>query len=242
MNGYFEAWVNSIAWSYSPEERADVARISTEVQKMLGGQVYLAGSQKKNTAIAGSDLDLCIETKEPVTVSQRRELARAITKNLSRQATPRSHVIRVIPGSDIVRIDIAFANAAFGNRKLPESTPFKEQKRMHAARGLKAWLRAGGLPKVGGWAIEALVLELDHKSAASGWELFLKIMKWLDERSNPGALEGILRPYAHPEWHGEWSRKLPGRLQAIKQAAHNKLRKMPESFASIQDVPRWLIE
>lgn len=74
-NGYFEAFINQNAYSDTPEDRDTMVRITEIVRAAIpGSQIRWAGSQRKGTAIAGSDLDFCVESNSPVTESQRREL------------------------------------------------------------------------------------------------------------------------------------------------------------------------
>lgn len=243
MSGYFEQWANQIRWSESSEDRAEMGELTKLVQSTLKGQIHWAGSQSKSTAIEGSDLDVCIVTNDPVTKGQRRELAKQIAINLQRPTEIKSHVIRVGPRAHSkAKLDIAFANAEFGNRPLPDKTEFKDPRRQHATRALKYWLRSGGMPYVGGWAIEGLVVGLDD-AKGTGCDLFLKILEWLARPCPPNDIESILKPRALPKWNSDWSKKLPGQIQAIANQAKNRLsalktRSTPLSSAA--DVEEWL--
>ena len=237
--GQFEAWANAIARSADAEDKADTHTISRAVQHLLGGQTYRAGSLRKGTAIIGSDLDLCVETVKPVTVSERRELARQLESALGRQARPLSHVIRVAGAARRHSIDVAFARAEFGSRPLPDPEPFRALRLCHAARALKWWLSRGEFPWVGGWVVEGLVLELDARQL-DGLALFERIVEWLATRANPSAVEAILRPHAAPTWHPEWSDKLPGRLEAIGNAARAIKKKRPTTLHTREVVQGWL--
>ncbi len=243
MSGYFEQWANQIRWSESEEDRAEMARLTTLVQSTLKGQIHWAGSQKKNTAIQGSDLDMCIETTVPVTQAARRKLAEEIETCLGRPTEIKNHVIRVKPRSNSkAKLDIAFANAEFGSRPLPDVTEFKDPRRQHAARALKYWLRSGGMPHVGGWAIEGLVVKLDD-AKGTGYDLFLKILTWLARPCSANDIESILKPRAQPAWNPLWSKALPGNIQAIANQAKNRLtafKARSTPFSSAADVEAWL--
>lgn len=132
-------------------------------------------------------------------------------------------------------IDIAFANAAFGDRPLPDTESLKDPRRRQATRALKWWLREAKLPHVGGWAVEALVLGL-HTDQPSGLALFDRIIAWIEARANPSAVESLLRPHARPKWHDAWSAKLPGRLEAIRNGARALQRRRPASLDSWEQV------
>lgn len=239
MHGYFEQFANRIVWQESALDRQDVAKISQIVQTLLRGQTHWAGSQRKSTAIVGSDLDLCINTTSPVTKSQRLELANQLTHGLERSARPHAHIIRIAPRVDSVKIDIAFANAEFGNRPLPDTEEFKDPRRQQVARLLKTWLRSPGMPHVSGWAIESLVVALDNRENTA--ELLFKIMHWLKGPRTPNDIESILKPRAKPMWNPNWSSGLSGTLQAISNNATNRLNHKPPTFRSADDVKRWLL-
>ena len=237
-DGYFEAWTNGIAWRKSREDNAVIDTISRLVQEELRGQTYLAGSQRKGTSIVGSDIDLCVMTRVPVTVAQRKQLAKRLAIALGRPARPGAHAIRIDDPSGGPHIDIAFANAEFGDRPLPDPEPFRIPRRKQAARALKWWLRERRLPHVGGWAVEAIVVRMDQK-VETGAQLFLRILEWVRDRATPQAIESILRPAAQPRWYPAWSRAVPGRLEAIRNAARHQLRLDREVY-SVADVEAWL--
>lgn len=241
MRGQFENWANQIAWRESVQDRQDMAALTELVQSTLQGQIHWAGSQRKRTAIVGSDLDMCITTSMAVSVNQRRQFARAITKELGRQAQPRNHVIRLAPRENSgPHIDLAFANAEFGDRPLPDAEEFTQlPRRQHAARALKWWLRSGGMPHVGGWAIEALVVSLDNNEA-SGWNVFLKVINWLGRPCTANEVESILKPRAQPCWVPAWSNRLPGRTAAIANQARRCIRTLPDNFTGVADIETWL--
>lgn len=246
-NGYFEAYVNQQAYHMTPADRALMGSATGVVAGVLpGSRIHWAGSQRKGTAIVGSDLDLCVDTNVPVTEAQRRSLRGALEQGLRRPATVLSHAIRLPaqvghPGHP--KVDIAFANAAFGSRPLPDPAPFHNRRsRQATARAIKCWSRNGGLPPLPGWVVEALVVHLDvGKAEHAPMDLFLRVIEWLSERATPGAIEGVLRPAAFPRWDPRWSGNLPGQLEAIRNHARALLKKTkPESWLSANDVGRWL--
>ncbi len=211
---------------------------------ITGSQVRWAGSQRKGTAIQSSDLDLCVESRAPVTVAQRRALRAALEVGLRRPAVILSHAVRLPSEGDLRKVDIAFANAAFGSRPLPDPEPFHDKRaRQHAARALKLWSRSANVPHMPGWAVEALVVHLDPPEAQrTPLELFVRILSWLDERASPPAVESVLRPAAFPEWNVAWSERLPGRLEAIQNHARSLRGRapQPDAWGSMEDVGRWL--
>lgn len=244
-NGYFEAFVNEQAYRPSAEDRALVDRITRVVQSAVqGGQVRWAGSQRKGTAVVGSDLDLCVESTEIVTERQRRDLRAVLASDLGRPAVVQSHVIRLPAAEARPRVDLAFTNAAFGSRPLPDIDAFHDNRaRQASARAMKLWARGARLPPLPGWVIEALVVHLDQGSPDRlPIELFLRILAWLEERATVASIEGVLRPAAHPRWEAAWSERLPGRLEAVRNQARSLRTRepKPEAWKSAADVARWL--
>jgi hypothetical protein len=73
-------------------------------------------------------------------------------------------------------------------------------------------------------------------------DLFLRVIAWLDERATPAAVESVLRPAAFPRWNPDWSSRLPGRVEAIRNHARALRRRppQPDSWRSTDDVARWL--
>lgn len=243
--GYFEALVNQLAYREAPDDRRLIAQVTDAVRVVApGSQVRWAGSQRKGTAVAASDLDLCVESTTPITEAQRRELRAVLERDLRRPARVQSHVIRLPGHEGRPKVDIAFANAAFGSRPLPDVSAFHNHRsRQVAARALKVWAAASKLPRLPGWVIEAVVTHLDAKPGAHDpLDLFLRILAWLDERATVGALEGVLRPAAFPRWNDAWSAALPGRLEALRNRARAQRRRSggPESWTSTADAERWL--
>lgn len=241
MAGQFENWTNQIRWSESGEDRREMDLLNGLVQRQLRGQIHWAGSQRKGTAIAGSDLDVCVETSASVSESDRRRLAQNIASLLGREAQPRYHVIRVAPrqGSS-AHLDIAFSNATFGNRPLPNVEEFESnQARQQAARALKWWFRSGNLPRVRGWVIDGLVVSQDAGETTS-YGLFMKVVRWLADSCTPAEIESILRPRAVPGWMPEWSDPLDGQLQAIANQARRLVRTLPARFSNAAAIEQWL--
>ncbi len=244
-NGYFEAYINSRTYRESANDSLLMTRIVAAVRAhVLGAQVRWAGSQRKGTAIANSDLDVIVESSVAVTEAQRRTLRLTMESSLGRKALILSHVIRLPATNDSPKVDIAFANAAFGSRQLPSIDAFHNRPaRQMAARALKLWSRAGNKPNVSGWVAEAVVVHLDQSNnSRAPLELFLHIVEWLAERATPEALEGVLRPAASPVWKEEWSRQLPGRIEALKNHARSLLKRAGkrDSWKSVSDVGDWL--
>ncbi len=243
-SGYFEAFVNSRAATVGPEEKALMARVVPLVQGVVPrSQARWAGSQRKGTAVVGSDLDMSIESADPVTEALRRDLRAAMERGLGRPVVVRSHVVRVAGASGLPKLDIAFTNAAFGSRPLPDLAEFKDQRgRQAAARALKLWTRGGGLPRVGGWAWEALVVHLDAPPGRPGRELFQRIVGWIEATATPASLEGVLRHANQGRWNPVWSAGVPGTLEALRNHAKALRRRSPppEGWKSADDVGRWL--
>lgn len=185
-NGYFEAFVNERAFRPGPSEREIMASVTEIVRRAISrSQVRWAGSQRKGTAIRGSDLDLCVESSEPVTESQRRDLRGELERGLARPARVLSHAVRLPRDGASPKVDIAFANAAFGSRPLPDAESFHDRRaRQATARGLKLWSRGANVPHLPGWVIEALVVHLDPNAEdRAPLELFLRVIGWLDDRA-----------------------------------------------------------
>ena len=243
-NGFFEAFVNSRAYRASPEDRRLVDQLTRTARTVIPrSQVRWAGSQRKGTAIVGSDLDLCVESTDPVSERLRRDLRAALERALARPALVLSHAIRLPSHGPLVKVDIAFANAAFGSRPLPDTVPFHDRRaRQAAARAIKLWSRSSPLPHLPGWVVEALVVHLDASTDMAPLDLFLRVVTWLDEKATHEAVEGVLRPAAFPCWNPAWSRRLPGRLQATRNQARalRSRRPAPEEWRSTEDVGRWL--
>lgn len=244
-NGYFEAFVNRHADRPGADERALIDAVSQVVRGVVpSSQVRWAGSQRKGTAIAGSDLDLCVESGDLVTERQRRDLRAALALALGRPAVVLSHAVRLPATAASPKVDISFANAVFGSRPLPDTAPFHARPaRQTAARAFKLWTRDAPLPRVPGWAVEAVVLHLDQApSSPPPLDLFLRIVAWLDERATPAAVEGVLRPAASPRWDPAWSGRLSGRLEALRSHARALRRRTPapDAWTCTDDVGRWL--
>lgn len=243
-SGYFEAYVNSRAATVGTPEKALMAQVVPIVQRVVPrSQVRWAGSQRKGTAVVGSDLDMCVESTDPVTEGLRRELRAALEVGLGRPVHVRAHVVRVRAAAGLPKLDLAFANAAFGSRPLPDLAEFKDQRgRQAAARALKLWTRGGGLPHIGGWAWEALVVHLDAPPGRPGFELFQRIVGWLEATATPVALEGVLRHANQGRWNPAWSSGLPGTLQALQNHARALRRRSPSppAWKSVEDAGRWL--
>lgn len=243
--GFFSAFVNANAHRETPEERALMARVGEVSRSVVAGaQVRWAGSQRKRTDIVGSDLDLCLESPRPVTEAQRRDLRTALERSLSRPARVQSHVVRLPATGHQVKVDIAFANAAFGSRPLPDTDAFHNQPhRQCAVRAIKLWTRKGNLPPVPGWVVEELVVHLDTPSKGlNSLDLVLRVVQWLDTRASASAFESILRPVAQPRWNPDWSRAMPGRIEALRNHARALLARNdgPSQWRSVDDVERWL--
>ena len=242
--GYFDAFVNGKAARPGAPEKALMARIDTVVKATIPrSQLHWAGSQRKGTAIIGSDLDICVASPEPVTEALRRTLRSQLEAAIGRPTTIRSHVVRVAPGDGLQRLDLAFANAAFVNRPLPELALFEGKAgRQMAARALKLWTRSGGMPHVGGWVWEALVVHLAPNAVLGGYPLFDKTVSWLRDAATPAALEGVLRHANQGAWNPAWSSRVPGNLQALKNHAIALGRRSPkpEDWSCTDDAGRWL--
>jgi len=243
--GYFEAFVNQQAERQTSDDRLVMKQVVATVSATIPrSQVQWAGSQRKSTAVAGSDLDLCVESRDPVTEALRRDLRSALQRDLGRPAIVLSHAVRLPAHGSLRKTDIAFANAAFGSRPLPVTSEFKgHRSRQLAARALKIWTRSGNLPWVSGWAVEALVVHLDQSpDSTSGLVLFRRLLNWMADKATPAAVEGVLRPAAHPRWNDDWSARLPGRLEALKNNARalQRRRPGPEDWGSTADVEQWL--
>ena len=101
-NGYFEAFVNSRATTVGVTEKALMTQVVPLVQRVVPrSQVRWAGSQRKGTAVMGSDLDMCVESTDPVTEALRRELRAALEAGLGRAVHVRAHVVRVAAGAGL---------------------------------------------------------------------------------------------------------------------------------------------
>ena len=245
-NGFFDAFVNSRAYKPTDADRKIMADATAACRAQIpGSQLRWAGSQFKSTAVVGSDLDWCMATPSPITEAQRRELRTHLEQALGRVVRVQSHVLRLPALGAAPKIDIAFANAAFGSRPLPDPTAFGAKPvRQLAARALKLWLRAGGMPRVPGWALEALVVHLDaNGKATAGLQLFQRVTDWLEQNSTPAVIEGVLRPAAFPKWNPQWSAPLPGSLTAMQNAvrALKCRRPAPADWRTVADVEPWLV-
>lgn len=241
--GYFEAFINSQAARPDAAEKALMPRVVAITQRVVPrSQVRWAGSQRKGTAIVGSDLDMCVESADPVTETLRRDLRSALQAEFGRSAVVRAHVVRIAAGGGAPKLDIAFVNAAFGSRPLPDLAEFSGRPgRQAAARALKLWTRQGGLPRVGGWAWEAIVVHLDAPPGRGGLELFERVVGWLDN-ATPMALEGVLRHANQGQWNPVWSANMPGTVEALRNHAKALRRRSPapEAWRSPADAGKWL--
>lgn len=242
-NGYFEGFVNSRAAKPGAAEKSLMQQVNTVVQATIPrSQVRWAGSQRKGTAIQGSDLDMCVESTDPVTEALRRTLRGALEAALRRPVRVCTHVVRVEATPTLSKLDLAFSNAAFGSRPLPALAEFHDQRgRQVAARALKLWTRSSPVPRVPGWALEALVVHLDAPAGRAGLPLFLRIVEWLESATQP-ALESVLRHANFNRWNPAWSAAIPGPLQALQNHARALKRRtpLPEAWKNNDDAGRWL--
>ncbi len=243
-SGYFEDYVNRQAATIGPAERALMGTITGVVQEVIpGAGVHWAGSLRKGTGVRGSDLDMCVASNTPVDVASRKKLRTALAATLGRDVRIQPHVVRVVAGEGIAKLDLAFANAAFGSRPLPNVDPFHNQRgRQGAARAMKLWTRAGNLPRISGWALEAIVVHLDQPGGRGGLELFRRVAAWLETTAKPADIEGVLRAANFAQWPVTWSAGVPGRLEALRNAARAlRMRSpAPEAWRSPDEVGRWL--
>jgi predicted nucleotidyltransferase len=116
-NGMFEAYINSRASRVTAQDRALMKAVTQIVRAVIpSAQLRWAGSQRKGTAIIGSDLDVVVESHDPVTEALRRTLRAELETQMKRQALVLSHAVRLPAYDDAQKMDIAFANAAFGSR------------------------------------------------------------------------------------------------------------------------------
>lgn len=244
-NGLFEAYINARAYRATAADRALIAALNEVVGAVVpASQVRWAGSQRKGTAIVGSDLDVVVESRDPVTEAQRRTLRSQLEVQLNRPARVLSHVVRLPEQPGAPEVDVAFANAAFGSRPLPDISAYHNRpNRQAAARALKLWSRAGNLPFISGWAVEALVVHLDSPPRnLPPLALFLRVVEWLDEKATPAAIESVLRPAAFPRWNPDWSSRLPGRVEALRNHARalRRRREVAGDWRNQDDVQQWL--
>lgn len=244
MNGYFENYVNGRATTLGTVERGLIAEVTKVVRVVIpGSEVHWAGSLRKGTGVVGSDLDMCVASNSPVDIATRRQLRVALADTLGREVRIQPHVIRVDAGGGVSKLDIAFANAAFGSRPLPAVEPFHNQRgRQAAARAMKLWTRGRPLPRISGWALEAIVVHQDQPGGRPALELFRRVASWLEVTAKPADIESVLRHANFGQWPAAWSAGVPGRLQALRNAA-TALRTRspaPEAWRSPEDVGRWL--
>ena len=243
-NGYFEAFVNGRAATLGPAERALMGQVTSVVQAVIPGSgVHWAGSQRKGTGVVGSDLDMCVASTSPVSVATRKRLRSALAEALGRDVRIQPHVVRVVAGGGIAKLDIAFARAEFGSRPLPDLDPFHNQRgRQAAARAMKLWTRGGNLPRISGWALEAIVVHLDQPGGRGALDLFRRMAGWLEVTAKPADIESVLRAANFGQWPEAWSAGVPGRLEALRNAARALRGRSPapETWRSPDDVGRWL--
>lgn len=244
-DGYFQAYVNRQAYRRSADDKELMSLVTRCAQATFArAQVRWAGSQRKGTAVQTSDLDVCVETSSPVSVAERRAFRSALERGVGRPVRVLSHAVRIDSSTTQRRMDIAFANAAFGSRPLPDLSEWhNRQSRQTAARALKVWARAARLPTPAGWVVEALVVHLDQGARSrTSLDLFLHIVEWLATKSTPQAIEGIARPLAHPRWGHEWTSRLTGPVQAYADQARalQSRAPAPHQWGHPDDVGRWL--
>lgn len=243
-NGYFEDFVNRRAATLGPAERALMGRVTEVARGVIpGAGLHWAGSQRKGTGVLGSDLDMCLVSTAPVDVATRKRLRAALATALGREVRIQSHVVRVVAGDGIPKLDIAFARAEFGSRPLPEVDPFRDARgRQVAARAMKLWTRSGNLPRISGWALEAIVVHLDQPRGRGGLELFRRVTSWMEATAKPQDIESVLRAANYGVWPEAWSAGVPGRLEALRNASRALRTRAPapEAWRSSEDVGRWL--
>jgi hypothetical protein len=244
-NGYFENYINRNTATTSTRDGALLATVSGVTARTIErAEVRWAGSQLKSTDIVGSDIDLCVVSVAPVSAAQRRALWEALFRATGRAGRVLSHAIRLDGTAGLPKVDIAFANAEFGSRAMPDATEFSGfPKRQMVARAVKLWTRAGGLPRLSGWAVEAMIVAHDASPQVSDTPLafFDRVVDWYAATPTVATIERVLRPRAQP-WRDEWLRRLPGQLEAVSNAARSlaSRRSARAAWVSSDDVGRWL--
>ena len=143
-----------------------ITRIEKVVKEQLGGNrsIYVGGSQKKGVNVGTSDLDLKIDTPEPMTLDERTKLGQGLENEFGKENVDSDHsIIHVVKGKDI-SIDIVPSQAEYFPEgfKLEKKgvRPFLTNDRgRHAVRNLKEIDRS-----VPGIKIEETVLEIQQRS------------------------------------------------------------------------------
>lgn len=237
--GLFENWTNEIRVKRGPDDKRLTDTIKRIVERDLRGQVHLAGSHNKRTAIASSDLDLWIDTPQPVTLPQRRALARAIEAATGRSVRVSSHAVQVQASAGRAKVDLAFGDGHFGRRRQPDAADFRGQPaRQQAARALKYWAHCKGFKWASGWALERMVVHLDPNRSRAGLPLFLRVVDWLIDSSNTSAIVGILTNHAETELRHD---RLENWLLTMQNYARNLRRTYaPDTWTTAASVQAWL--
>lgn len=224
-NGYFEACVNANAYRKTAADSALIEQAQATAREHLPpGNVRWAGSVYKGTAIKGSDLDALFGSTEAVTTQARAAFAEGLKSVTGRSVRVLRHVVRVEPAEGLPRFDVAFQNAEFGCRAPPDDSRFRERAvRGSTVRALKVWTRRSqNLPRVPGWALEALVVGLDQQAEAElPLPTFDRIVAWLATTAKPDNVLALVKPHASPVWRPEWETRLQGQVIALGNAARS---------------------
>lgn len=249
-SGQIDNFINQRTYKTNEEDRSFGLAVQSSLSDILKTNVQYAwaGSIERKTAVVGSDLDLLVTLKEPLTKPQRAELALRLEKRSDlavASATPSSHAIHVTRLKGRASIDISFSDATFGARQ----KTLGEMNTTPAARAtvklVKLWIyHHPNLPRVKGWTIEALVHALNQQSATlSTLQLFDKLLDWLIHGANSSSLESVLRPVNQSgEWSAAWSTGLAGKLISLQNDARRLKKRdlITEPLTSERDVSSWL--
>lgn len=250
ISGQIDNFINQKTYKINEEDRRFGIAVQSSLSDALKTNVQYAwvGSIKRKTAVVGSDLDLLVTLKDPLTKPQRADLALRLHKRSDlavAKTAVSSHAIHVERLKGRASIDISFSDATFGARQktLDEMNTTPEARA--TVKLVKLWIyHHPNLPHVKGWTIEALVHALNKQSATfSTLQLFDKLLNWLIDGANSSSLESILRPINQSgEWRDAWSTSLAGKLIALQNDARRLKKRdlVTEPLTSERDISSWL--
>jgi tetratricopeptide (TPR) repeat protein/predicted nucleotidyltransferase len=175
--------------------------ITAEAKKVFGesSTSEVCGSVAKGTNVASSDIDMYIDTDEPVSRVQRELLTRNIA-SLSMFHEHHVHLGRLAIHVCTIfgDIDVVCSNTVeYGIRPRHDPSLIEDVTLIQAIRALKIWIKHGRSGKVPGYKLEAMAKEIKVSYPISvphcdgSMQLFISILQSIVDSGSGGKLFGL---------------------------------------------------
>jgi tetratricopeptide (TPR) repeat protein/predicted nucleotidyltransferase len=202
---YFAHVVNSLHAESNLHIRQQIDMYCTAITaaaKLVLGEFTtseVCGSVAKGTNVASSDIDMYIDTRNPVSLAQRK----ALTDSL--RAHPLFHQHHVHLGKLAIHvcticgdIDVVCSNTVeYGVRTRHDPTIVEDLTLIQAIRALKVWIKHGRADKVSGYKLEAMAKTIKTAYpipipfAGGGMQLFVSILQAMVDSGSGAKLFGL---------------------------------------------------